>query len=486
MPFDIKTTPLVSLGPRWVGHQHFFPTEPLLEQLQALGVHVITTLRRPAGVLVSLLHWMKSPAATKCTPDDPMRLLQQDGPAPGQWTLHYVRSYFASLVACSATWLPYRRLVVRYLDLLAKPVAELTRLTNAVVTATPKDVQNAIAMCELSMLRRRFPDMAYHFRRGLSQHKNLDQRLPEEIIQALADESPYPSLNATLGYSFSNPPKIELFDYRTLNPFHGREKFSNGIAVVHPIPEIYLKHIPDARIRWPDPVDAGPDSFFAHLCENIDDHKPALPRLAAYIHMRRDDLRRAFPDYLSSNRLDYTQWLITRGMGEYTLSQIFFDTTFRSLASDQPAFRLLHPPGMPANTIEIQITSSDGNAIPRHDSGAWAVVSVGFTPTADLRHPILTLSFTDHRGQEFFSTSIRADDAVESPPAAGTKRRIAVLLQLNLSIGHYHCSVKAQEPGGPSPTATLAAGGVPLEVTAPTGTAWTGVAYCHPKILETG
>ena len=46
-----------ALGNRWVTHQHFLPERPLLDWAAKTQAHLVTMIRHPADILVSLYHY---------------------------------------------------------------------------------------------------------------------------------------------------------------------------------------------------------------------------------------------------------------------------------------------------------------------------------------------------------------------------------------------------------------------------------------------
>jgi hypothetical protein len=58
LPLDL--TQFAAWGPRWVAHQHLWPSTELLDWLREERVTIITTVRHPADILVSLYHYVRA------------------------------------------------------------------------------------------------------------------------------------------------------------------------------------------------------------------------------------------------------------------------------------------------------------------------------------------------------------------------------------------------------------------------------------------
>ncbi len=332
-----------ALGDRWICHQHLMPTESLRQALAELDVHVITSIRHPADVLLSYFHFVKVMVAQNLlTKTNPETVMVDDGDIPGQHTLSYVRGAFSNLLLYSIAWLPFRPIVVRYEDLITNPVGTMGRVTDVLVRVGQQRLEMAVALCELDVLRQRFPAMAYHFRRGESRAVGTAEHLPDEILQALASSPPYPEINLRLGYSYGETKRVPRFDYSRINPFRGHATFTNGVPLHWKLVRIYLMLPPALRRRWPHPHDAaGADSYFQHLLRPIDQATPVITELADYIYHERADIGQCFPDYLGQDRWKFVNWFIYTGTVEYGLSQVFTEPIISSILQIAP------PPASP-------------------------------------------------------------------------------------------------------------------------------------------
>ena len=82
------------LPPRFVTHQHLFPSESLVQWLVESRVVVLTTIRHPADTFLSLFHYVKwhDPGS-----DPSFALLKQDGDRPGKNALKYITYWLPEL-----------------------------------------------------------------------------------------------------------------------------------------------------------------------------------------------------------------------------------------------------------------------------------------------------------------------------------------------------------------------------------------------------
>lgn len=476
-----------NLGDRWICHQHLFPCEPIVRILRKLGVHIITTVRHPADVLVSEFYYMKGWVndGGPVGPSDPARLLLLDKEKPGANTLSYVRNGFANYLLYSIAWLPYGPIVVRYESMRADPLAELRRITRQIAPVDEENLENAVVFCELGMLRKRIPDSAYHFRKGGSQFSLKEDRLPAEIIQALSTESPYPEINARLGYAYDQVPELKKFDYRSVNPLHGHETFSNGVPITLGIIKLYFSLPKEMRLRWPTPAAVnGPDSFYSFLLEPIDDKAPVITRLARLVHQRRPDLVAAFPNFLTTGRWQYVNWFIYTGTIEYELHQALIEPIINSVLHIEPESAAIGEQSPVVASIKsLALSRADGTPATSLHVGDWVMVTAEITAAIAIAKPVVGLRLLSQDQREFFVCSTRATNPPMTPLAGGELRRVIFLLQLNVPHGDYHFAVDLIDEA--SGHAKIIDRQSSLGSFLLTGTRdWTGLAYCHAKVIS--
>lgn len=153
-----------ALGPRWVAHQHFDPQPELIEWTRAHGAHLITTVRHPADVLVSLFHYTLNYSGE--LPIAP-KLVEYLGSVHSAAVekpkirdveteiATFLRERFFKELDTSLAWLRSKEtLAVRYEQLWLDPVATLIALTSQIRATSIDSIERAVAQCEISLVRR--------------------------------------------------------------------------------------------------------------------------------------------------------------------------------------------------------------------------------------------------------------------------------------------------------------------------------------------
>lgn len=308
-------------GERWVAHQHVMPSPALREWARSRSVRIITTIRHPGDVLVSLFHYARWAGV-----NDDVRAMAKDGGSMGPNTTQYVfERRFLNLLRLSAGWLELSAPAVRYEDLLTDPVGTLLTLTADIAPVDRARIEGAVAACEIGQLRRLKGHEERHFRAGRQGQWRVE--VPKQILTRLRCGAAYMEVNKRLGYSFepSATPDPPPFDYATINPFFGRECFDNGVPVPPIAVDLYFSD-PRHRERWPDPVHtSGTDSFYHWLInpepapDGATDSGKLTP-LFRYLLEIRGDVRASFPDAAGSDYRMYCLWLLRHGQREYELA----------------------------------------------------------------------------------------------------------------------------------------------------------------------
>ncbi len=483
----IRREDLIGFGERWVGHQHLFPSEQLLAMLRELDVRIITTVRHPADVLVSYFHYTKALAAQGQNYEgSPEALLLADDEKPGVNTLRYVREAFSGILLYSAAWLPFNPILVRYEDLKDNPVRELFRITKTLAVTADVAVERAVALCELSIMRGRIPELAYHFRKGESQFSHREDLLPTDITAVLANEPLFREINRRLGYSFDKPPKIRRFDYSLVNPFHGNSVFSNGVPAASKLIDIYLKLSPELRRRWPDPANASkPDSFFAYLTGPVDLHVPVITGLADSLYKIRPDLMSAYPDYRGRDRWPFVSWFIYTGNADYKFDPVFIKPVIEFILTlDKDPFARTTPTKNkdPQYITSFSVNDAAGQHCTRFNSGEWILVTIELTAPHAMDRTVIGLRVLDGSAREFFGTTTRSPQGAPFHLEIGQQHRVTLLLQVNLPPGGYRFDVEVLQESTEEPVLLARTSGIgQLEVTGERS--WSGLAHCHAKVI---
>lgn len=317
---------------RWVGHQHYYPVPKLIAWARENQVCLLTTVRHPADVLVSLVHYVRNLVPPPPNLANAARLLAHDDEKFGSGAVRFVKREFFSWLDISVCWILARSsLIVRYEDLWADPVVTLSALT-CQIHPTPVDrIKRAVARCDFDNLRVRSDPDGKFFRSGRIGEGY--QVLPPAIFQILRSNEPYKSQFEILGYSLNPPrgsPDGKLSDRSTANPFAKKKEFDNGVPIPSFATELYTS-VEKCFERWPHPLATeGTDTFLAWINGRAKQDPHSLsPRLitnlAAYIYGIRPDLQSAFPDPFRKDREAFADWFLSYGGKEYDLPDAFIE-----------------------------------------------------------------------------------------------------------------------------------------------------------------
>ena len=91
-----------ALGQRWIMHQHYAPEPALLDWAQQNGVMLITTIRHPGDVLLSLYHYVHS--YNDRLDFYQLSALADDDGTFGAPVRSVLQTIFKDLIALSADW----------------------------------------------------------------------------------------------------------------------------------------------------------------------------------------------------------------------------------------------------------------------------------------------------------------------------------------------------------------------------------------------
>jgi len=145
-------------------HQHVPYSDELADAVAALPAHLVTILRDPYDMFVSLYHFVQTQAAKEkragrardAERGRPRRADAMVGrPLGDPAVLAFLADGFGKSLALGVDWLRSgRSLVVRYEDLHRDPVAALARLTDAIAPAPAERVARAVEACRADNQRR--------------------------------------------------------------------------------------------------------------------------------------------------------------------------------------------------------------------------------------------------------------------------------------------------------------------------------------------
>jgi len=312
-----------SLPAAFVCHQHYAPTERLVRWIAANDVSVLTTIRHPGDTLLSYFHYARWQQVNH---DASFAALRADGATPGKAALGFAAGAFAQAYAISLAWAQLGAEVVRYEDLVSDPVARLRAVGGRLAHLPERAIKRAAVLSQSTYMSQSGQVDPRHIRTGRAGAWQAE--LPDEFIEVMATIEPFRSACATYGYRWDREAALPAaFDYASIDPFGGRTCFDNGESIGPQVAWLYLRGLPDAVARWPDPCRTAGDSFWNWLRAVAEDAaaRPDLPpgtytNLMAAMHARRSDLQVAYPDPAGADRIRYVEWFIGQAVRELQLS----------------------------------------------------------------------------------------------------------------------------------------------------------------------
>src|SRR2546423_1333264 len=258
---DFSETEADSLGNRWVTHQHFLPERPLLNWAARTQTHLITMIRHPADILVSLYHYCcnypdhykEDPAVSAALAAD-----AQQRQATADLSHHVVDGELLGVlqerimcdVNISISWIRSgRSVVVRYEDLRVDPQKTLSILAESIAPTSTDRIVQAVAACDIKVLRDNYAIDSRFFRRALiGEWRSV---LPTHVLRRFAEEEPFRSQFSFLGYELeidklrANPRK-----QRPIASPSALEHFDNGVPFVPIVAEMLESVPPEKRAHW--------------------------------------------------------------------------------------------------------------------------------------------------------------------------------------------------------------------------------------------
>lgn len=336
-PRDIR---LEALPSSWIAQQHYWFERPTKEWLEAHGVIVLTTVRHPADVFVSLWHHVQREDRAAVADPRNSFSLKRDAGAMGPAAEAFAREGFYRDLHISISWLRAgESLCVRYEDLWSQPFATLRHVTDFVRSCSDLAIRRAISLCQIRRLQRVNLDRGRGFFRkgGVGGWRDA---LPPSIAATLREAEPYPAQFGFLGYSMDERqyPAAEIPPDHSADPFRGADRLANGVPVVPALLRAYFAHVGSVGRDWGDPLAVHAGSFFEWLVaparrDPRPDTVPVVTELAAYLHGVRPDVQAVFPDPFGADRLSFTNWFTANATAEYLLDHQLALPVFRSWAA---------------------------------------------------------------------------------------------------------------------------------------------------------
>lgn len=320
---DISRRELGDLNSSWIAKYHLRPRAESFEWARKNNVVLITMVRHPGDVLVSLYHYVQHLAGVTQIDPEAVRFLLSDPqhrnnsstiPMAEGLEAYVSRKFFHSLnfsIAWLHSGLSYG---VRYEGLWSSPVAVLRALTNKIRPISMEAVKEAVDQCRIDRLR----DVAAtgegraFFRTGGV--GGWRASLPPEIVELFRTLPPYPLQFKWLNYD------LELEKVVTTRrvpgdfyPISGPFMLSQSDLLTPAIYSSFIERFPRA-----DLLEHGSlrEKFYLWLNAAAEDDPcrgqvtPIITNLGAYIYEKRPDLRKAFPDLYGRDRAGFSNWFV--------------------------------------------------------------------------------------------------------------------------------------------------------------------------------
>jgi hypothetical protein len=332
-----------SLGNRWVTHQHFLAERPLLTWAARRQIQLLTMIRHPADILVSLYHYCCNypdhykgdvPVAAALAADTDERKATDHLPhhiVDGE-LLRLLQERIMCDVNISISWIRSgQSILVRYEDLRLQPAKTLSTLAASIARVSSDRIARAIDACDIKVLRHSYAVDSRFFRRAMiGEWRSV---LPTHILHRFATEEPFRSQLSFLGYKVEMDKEGVTPRAREARPIASppaAEHFDNGARFV-PVLGRLLASVPrETRARWGQILDTSSRDCFFHWANAPADEDPlagkAIPiltNLAVFVHKFRPDLQAEFPDPFDRNRLGYAAWFLRYAGYDHRLDRCF-------------------------------------------------------------------------------------------------------------------------------------------------------------------
>jgi hypothetical protein len=312
-----------------VTHYHTRPEGQLFNWIRRNRATVITTIRHPGDVLISLYHHVHDFRRDEIDHDFLRRMLSRGFERRGLTTYAESQPFSADL-DCSLEWMACEGThTVRYEDLRSDPVATLRELTDRIHPAPIERIEAAVDMCDMEVMRRTAGKFSGFFRQG--RIGGWRELLAPDVVEILRATDPYASQVARLGYSmdlsaFAPPNRIRASSHLMTTLRH----FDNGVSTAPVLVQCFFWAPHELRVEWERQLTAtGPGTFYHWLnspapTSGQGPYKTlALTNIAAFIYSQRPDVRMAYPDLDFTRRYDYVRWFVRRAAVECGLDDVF-------------------------------------------------------------------------------------------------------------------------------------------------------------------
>jgi len=339
------------LGNRWILFHHLRPSAEILEWIEEIEPVLVTAVRHPADVLVSLYYHLREFRQGAIDLDAVRAMLAE--PFERKDIACDATGSFRDDLECSLGWVRTGKAhVVRYEDLWRDVHGELTRLTSLISPVPASKIDLAIERSDFSLMRRLAGGHGGFFRSG--KVGSWVEALPQEVLDEFEKE-PYRSLVAELGYSMDPTHPIitrPRVPRTSINPFrrstgHNSEgsvlddreeeaRFDNGVPVTALLVDLYLAL--STKHDWKgQPSSTGPGSYYEWL--NQPCYLPGrgvygqvlITNIALQVHSLRPDVNQTFVDLEGPARADFADWFVRYVTDDVELDRAFIDPIRDSL-----------------------------------------------------------------------------------------------------------------------------------------------------------
>lgn len=357
-PTSIYDESVHGLGSNWISQAHLIPKIDLIEWAQSNSVTLVTCIRHPADVLVSLKYYVNN---YRNSPDMPKELIEvfcTERQDETESISRYLKEAYFLDVQMNVLWLlSGKSIIVRYEDLWRDPFEALKKLTDEISIVSQGDIDRAIEKCDINLLRKYPGNDSKFFRKG--RVGDWRKELPAEHIDIFKSYPPYPAQLRCLGYTMEKDDPLTTLpakERKFRNPFLGMSTFSNGLPIPVVVVAFYIDLSESQKRQWPDPLDAEEKQSFLHYVNALMDEtgtsyseRPGISRLAKYIYDQRRDVQSAFPDLHGKDRISFIEWFIHQAKKEYDLGEFFTETMRESFVhwATMPAETDMVMPGVP-------------------------------------------------------------------------------------------------------------------------------------------
>lgn len=147
-----------------VFHQHFRPIELLLETASRCGIHLVTTIRNPYDMFVSLYFYVQNFPDGFIKAKDPAA--DMIGRSIGhRRTLRFLKHHFEPMVRNARRWSRSgQSIIVRYEDLHADTFREMKRITDVISPVDDSAIRSAVEACQADAMKLRSEHLDKHIR----------------------------------------------------------------------------------------------------------------------------------------------------------------------------------------------------------------------------------------------------------------------------------------------------------------------------------